>query len=94
MFRYRFLRSAAIALGLYGVLGLFIAAAMLVVGASTFAQLQSLQGSLERERGSLVAAIRTASGTLRDTATATGDFQTSIDGARTSADTASRLAND
>ena len=93
MFRYRFLRSAAIALGLYGVLGLFIAAAMLIVGISTFAQVITLQTTLESERVALVQSIRTVSGTLRDTAAATTDFQKSIDNARGAADQASSLAN-
>lgn len=94
MFRYRFLRSAAVALGLYGVLGLLIAAAMLVVGISTFGQVTSLQQTLESERLALVRSIRTVSGTLRDTAGATSDFQMSIDNARGAADQASKLAND
>ena len=94
MFRYRFLRSAAIALGLYGLLGLFIAAAMLVVGISTFGQVTSVQRTLESERVALVGSIRTVSGTLRDTAGATSDFQKSIDNARGAADQASKLAND
>ena len=93
MFRYRSLRSAAIALGLYGVLGLFIAAAMLIVGISTFAQVITLQTTLESERVALVQSIRTVSGTLRDTAAATTDFQKSIDNARGAADQASSLAN-
>lgn len=93
MFRYRFLRSAAIALGAYGVLGLAIAAAMLVVGISTFRQVASLQQTLESERASLVLSIRTVSGTLQDTASATTDFQQSIDDARGAADRASSLAN-
>jgi hypothetical protein len=94
MFGYRFLRSAAVALGLYGLLGLCIAAAMLVVGSTTFTQVTTLQKTLESERLALVKSIRTVSGTLRDTASATTDFQHSIDNARTSADQASKLAND
>jgi len=94
MFGYRFLRSAAVALGLYGVLGSCIAAAMLVVGSTTFTQVTTLQKTLESERLALVRSIRTVSGTLRDTASATTDFQRSIDNARTSADQASKLAND
>jgi hypothetical protein len=94
MFRYRFLRSAAIALGLYGVLGMFIAAAMLVVGISTFNQVTTLQGTLESERLALVQSIRTVSATLHDTAGATSDFQKSIDNARAAANQASGLAND
>jgi hypothetical protein len=94
MFGYRFLRSAAVALGLYGLLGLCIAAAMLVVGSTTFTQVTTLQKTLESERVALVKSIRTVSGTLRDTASATTDFQRSIDNARTSADQASKLAND
>lgn len=94
MFRYRFLRSAAIALGLYGVLGLLIASAMLVVGISTFGQVGSLQRTLESERLALVGSIHTVSGTLKDTAGATNDFEKSIASARGAADTASKLAND
>jgi hypothetical protein len=93
MVRYRFLTAAAVALGFYGVLGLAIAAAMLVVGLSTFGQVTSLQRTLESERGSLVQSIRTLSATLHDTASATTNFQQSIDRARQSADQASSLAN-
>ena len=93
MFGYRFLRSAAIALSVYGLLGLVIAAAMLVVGISSFGQVTSLQKTLESERVSLVQSIRTVSGTLHDTAGATTNFQQSIDGARGAADRASLLAN-
>jgi hypothetical protein len=93
MFRYRFLRSAAIALGAYGVLGFIIAAAMLVVGISTFSQVASLQHTLESERSTLVQSIRTVSGTLHDTAGATSNFQQSIERARSAADQASGLAN-
>ncbi len=94
MFRYRFLRGVAFALCAYGVLGIVITVAMLVVGSSTFTQVDSFQGTLERERASLVRSLRTVSATVKDTATSTNDFQTSISGARTSADTASKLAND
>ena len=93
MFRYAFLRTAAIALELYGVLGLFITAALLVVGYSTFSQVSSLQRGLESERAALVQSIRTVSRTLADTAASTSNFQQSIDGARSAADTASGLAN-
>ena len=74
MFRYRFLRSAAVALAAYGVLGLFISMAMLVVGTTTFGQVASLQATLESERVTLVKSIRTVSGTLHDTAGATTDL--------------------
>jgi hypothetical protein len=94
MVRYRFLRSAAVALSAYGVLGLFIGAAMFVVGTTTFGQVQTLQATLENERVALVRSIRTVSGTLHDTAGATADFRRSIDSARGAADQASRLAND
>ncbi len=93
MFRYRFLRSAALALVAYGVLGLVIAAAMLIVGISTFNQVASLQHTLESERASLVQSIQTVSATLHDTAGATTNFQQSIDQARAAADQASSLAN-
>jgi hypothetical protein len=94
MLRYRFLRSAAIALASYGVLGLFIAAAMLIVGRTTFDQVSTLSTTLERERAALVQSIRTASATLRDTASATTDFRRSLNTAREAADQASKLAND
>jgi hypothetical protein len=94
MFGSRTLRTAAIALVLYGILGLCTAVAMVVVGSITFTRVATLQASLERERGSLVAALHTAASALGNTANVTGSFQSSVDGARTSADTASRLAND
>jgi hypothetical protein len=93
MFRFRFLRTAAIALEIYGVLGLCITIALLVVGYSTFRQVSTLQGGLEGERATLVQSIRTVSNTLSDTAASTANFQRSIDGARASADSASSLAN-
>src|SRR5260370_9869474 len=94
MFRYRFLRSAAVALGAYGVLGLFISAAMLVVGTTTFGQVQRLQATLENERVALVQSIRTVSGTLKDTAGATADFRRSIHSPRAAAGHASTCATD
>ena len=94
MLGYRSLRSAAIALAIYGVLGLLIAAAMLVVGITTFGQVVSLQTTLEAERVALVRSIRTVSGTVRDTSASTADFQKSIDNARGAADQASKLTND
>jgi hypothetical protein len=93
MVRYRFLTAAAVALGVYGVLGLAIAAAMLLVGISTFTQVANLQRTLETERGSLVGSIRTVSATLHDTAGATSNFVQSIDQARQATDQASNLAN-
>lgn len=93
MFRYRSLRWAAVALVAYGILGLVIAAAMLVVGISTFSQVVALQRTLESERGNLVQSIHTVSATLHDTASATTNFQQSVDQARVSADQASTLAN-
>src|SRR6266849_9246230 len=94
MVRYRLLRSAAVALCAYGVLGLFISAAMLVVGTTTFRQVLTLQATLENERVALVKSIRTVSATLHDTAGATADFKRSINSARGAADQASKLAND
>src|SRR5437868_14351981 len=88
MVGYRFLRSAAIALVTYGVLGLAIAAAMLIVGFATFTQVATLQRTLENERLALVRSIRTVSGTLHDTSATTSDFQKSIDQARGAADSA------
>ena len=62
MFQTRYMWSAALALGAYGVFGLVIAAAMLIVGYSTFNQVASLQQTLESERLTLVQSIRTAAG--------------------------------
>jgi hypothetical protein len=93
MFRYRSLRWAAVALIAYGILGLVIAAAMLVVGIATFSQVAALQQTLESERANLVQSIHTVSATLHDTASATTNFQQSIDQARVAADQASGLAN-
>jgi hypothetical protein len=94
MFGYRFLRSAAVALVLYGILGLLTAMAMLVVGATTFSQIATLQHALETEREALVASLRTVSSTLGNTAAATTEFERSIEAARQAADGASKLAND
>jgi hypothetical protein len=93
MFRYGFLRTAAIALEVYGVLGLLITLALLVVGYSTFSQVGTLQRGLETERAALIQSIRTVSTTLADTASSTTNFEQSIDGARSAADSASGLAN-
>ena len=94
MVRASYLRVAGIALALYGVLGLGIAAAMLGAGISTFEQMTTLQRTLESERSSLVDSIRTVSGTLKDTSGATSSFQLSVGNAATAADQASKLAND
>jgi hypothetical protein len=94
MFSYRFLRSAAVALWLYGLIGVVIAAGLLIVGLATFQQVMGLQRTLESERAAIVQSVHGMSGTLRDTAAATADFQRSIDTARGSADQASSLAND
>ena len=93
MFGYRSLSAAAIALEAYGVLGIFISLAMLVVGHNTFDNVAGLQRTLESERVALVNAIHTASGTLRDTAGASTEFERSIGNARNAADQASALAN-
>src|SRR5260370_32675829 len=82
MFGYRFLRSVAVALGAYGVLGLFIGAAMLSVGMTTFGQVTTLQATLENERVALVKSIRTVSATLHDTAGGTAAVQPRVDSPR------------
>ena len=74
MFGYRFLRLAAVGLGLYGLLGILTAAAMLAVGFSAFEQVTTLQKTLETERTAVVQSVRGMSGTLRDTAAATSYF--------------------
>ena len=93
MFGSRSLRAASIALIVYGLLGLGIAVAMVVVGSATFTRIATLQTTLERERSTLISSMRTAATMLGDTATVTRGFQGSIDGARNSADKASLLAN-
>ncbi|MBV9577404.1 MAG: hypothetical protein JO057_02315 [Chloroflexi bacterium] len=93
MVGHRFLTAAAVALGVYGVLGLIIGGAMLVVGIATFTQLSDLQRTFDSQRGTLVQSLRTVSSTLHDTASATSGFQQSIDRARAAADQASSLAN-
>jgi hypothetical protein len=93
MVRYRFLTAAAVALGAYGIFGVVIAAAMLVVGISTFTQVTNLQRTLESERTTLIQSIRGVSTTLHDTAGATTNFQQSIDRARAAADQGSMLAS-
>lgn len=94
MFRTRFLGIAALALGIYGLLGLLIGLAMLVVGITTFSSIDTLSKTLEGERASLVHSIRTASVTLGDAGAATANFQTSVQSVRVAADQASGLAND
>jgi hypothetical protein len=94
MFRSRFLRSAAAALAVYGLVGLLTAAVMLFVGATALDRVVRLQRTFDGERLALVQSILTVSGTLRDTAGATTGFQRSIDDARGAADRASGLAND
>lgn len=93
-FGYRFLRLAAVALWAYGVLGVVVAGAMLMVGFAVFEQVTTLQKTFETQRTAVVQSVRGMSGTLRDTASATSDFQQSIESARGSADQASKLAND
>src|ERR1700680_73221 len=94
MFSSRFLRLAALGLWGYGLLGVVVALAMLMGGFSAFQQLTSLQKTSDAQRTAVVQSVRGMSGTLRDTASATSDFQHSIDTARSSADQASKLAND
>lgn len=92
MRRRSLVRTAALALVLYGVLGFFVGGAMALVGWSTFGQVQQLQATLDRERNTLVQSLRTVSRTLGNTAGATADFQRSLDSARDAAGTAADLA--
>jgi len=94
MVGYRFVRAAAVVLGLYGVLGVFVAAALVMVGVWTFDQFAILQSTLEAQRTAVVQSIRTVSGAVRDTAGATSDVRQSIDTARGAANQASVLSND
>jgi hypothetical protein len=94
MLGFRFLRVAAVALWVYGVLGILVAAVTLRVGMGAMDQAASLQTTLETQRTALVQTVRGMSSTLRNTAGATSDFQKSIETARSSADQASKLAND
>lgn len=92
MRRRALLRTAAIALIFYGILGLFVAAAMALVGYVTFSELDRLRTALDGERGALVSTLRTVASTLGSSASATTGFESSIEGGRGSADTGSRLA--
>jgi hypothetical protein len=94
MSQQRLMRVAAIGLLLYSVLGLCTTVALVVIGASTFAQLERLHASLDLQRVALVETLRTAADTLGDSARATNEFQRSIDSAGRSADSASTLAGD
>jgi hypothetical protein len=94
MFGHRIVRFAAVSLALYGVLGLAVAAALVVVGFWTFDQVRSVQRSVETQRIAVVQSIRTVSSAVQTTAGATTDVKRSIDSARGAADQASMLAND
>ena len=94
MVGFRLVRAAALALGLYGILGVFVSAAMVIVGIWTFDQLVSLQATLETQRAAIVQSIRTVSGAVHDTGGATTDVRQSIDSAQSAANQASVLSND
>lgn len=92
MFGYRFLRAAAVVLIVYGVLGLLLAITMVVVGSSTFANVQRLQRDLDQQRLALVVELRLASGTLATASAGSAGFQRSINQAQGAADTAASTA--
>jgi hypothetical protein len=94
MFGYRFVRLAAVVLGLYGVLGIAVAAATLVVGYWTFDQIMAVQRSVETQRIAIVQSIRTVSTAVQTAGNATTDVRRSVETARGAADQASILAND
>lgn len=88
------IRLAGIALIAYGLIGIFVGVFLAVVGAVTLREITELRAALERERGTLATSLRTVAHTVGDSASATGDFERSLAGARDSAEAASRLAFD
>jgi hypothetical protein len=66
---------------------------MVIVGIWTFDQLVSLQATLETQRAAIVQSIRTVSGAVHDTGSATTDVRQSIDRAQGAANQASVLSN-
>jgi hypothetical protein len=88
------LRLAALACCVYAVVAVVTAGALGVVGFTTAQRLAVVAESFEVQRDNLVQAMRTASAALRSSATATGNFRSSIDAASGAVDQASLLAND
>ena len=93
MLRRAGLRTAALALILYGLFGFLVGATVAIIGYSTFQSVDALRGMLDSERGSLALSLRGVSRTVGDSADATGQFQQTLDGARQSADSAAALAS-
>ncbi len=87
-------RTAGVALAVYGVLGLAVAIAMVLLGSTLFDELERLREPIDRERGSLVQSLRAVSTTVGDAASATHELGVSVEAARASADMASQLAAD
>jgi DNA-binding FrmR family transcriptional regulator len=92
MSRAAFGRLAGLALVLYGILGLFVALAVVVVGYSMFARVQDLARQLDSQRIAVASSLQTAAGTVHDTAAGMGSFQQTVGGAQQAADQASQLA--
>lgn len=94
MYRALFLRTAGVALAFYGVIGIFVVAATVLVGTTAFSEIARSRVVFNRERTSVVDSLRTLSRTFADASAATGNFEQSLNGARDSANSASRLAAD
>ena len=60
MLRRSFVRTAALALIFYGVLGFFVAGAMLMLGHATFSELERWRTALTSERGLVMPKLRDA----------------------------------
>lgn len=94
MYRALFLRTAGVALAFYGVIGIFVVAATVLVGTTAFSEIARSREVLNQERTRVVDSLRTLSRTFADASAATGNVQQSLNGARDSANSASRLAAD
>lgn len=89
-----FLRPAALALQVYGIVGLFVAVAMAMVSYATFEQVERLRLSLNAERIALTESLRAVSATTASAVIASANVETSVLTARDAADAAAGLAAD
>lgn len=92
MSRAAFGRLAGLALVLYGILGLFVALAVVIVGTIVFERVQDLAHQLDAERVAVANSLQTAANTVHDTSAGVGSFQQTIGGAQQAADQSSQLA--
>lgn len=94
MFRDGLIRLAGLTLATYGVIGLFVAGVLVLVGTSAFREVERAQAELDAERVRLVQGLERVSETFAATAEATTSFEGSLVGARASAEGAAALARD